>query len=128
MRQQWDRYDQERVLELERKDRAILDAEERVRGLEENYRTYENRKTAAEVRLREQSNQPSDDADARPSVAPVPAALPDTSRADPPYLHELPAEFSECRNLRKFDPALTMQEFADFMFYLEVKREGTKRS
>ena len=99
MKQQWDRYDRERVLELEREDRAILDAEENVRGLEDDYRKYKNREAAAEVRLRDYSNQPSDDADAHPSVAPVSPALPDTSTADPPYLQEMSTEFSEYRKL-----------------------------
>ena len=93
MRQQWDRYDQERVLELERGDRAILDAEERVCGLEDDYRTYKNRKAAAEVRLREQYNQPSNDVDARTSVAPVSPPLPDTSRGDHHTSRNCPLNF-----------------------------------
>ena len=55
-RQQWGRYDQERVLELEREDRVILNAEEKVRGLEDDYRKYKNREAVAEVRLRGHSN------------------------------------------------------------------------
>ena len=76
MRQQWDRYDQERVLELEREDRAILDAEEKVRGLEDVYLKYKNQEAAAEVRLHEHSNQHSDDADAPPSATAGPPGNP----------------------------------------------------
>ena len=109
MRHQWERYDQERVLELEREDRAILNAEENVRALKDDYRKYNNREAAAEVRLRAHFNQFSDDADACPSVAPMSPAFPDTSRADPPYLQGISAEFSEYRKLRKSYPDLTMQ-------------------
>ena len=41
--QQWDRYAQERALELDREERAVYDAQARVRGLEEDYRSYRRR-------------------------------------------------------------------------------------
>ena len=49
-------------------------------------------------------------------------AFPDTSRADPPYLQGISAEFSEYRKLWKSYLDLTMQEFDVLKFYLEAKR------
>ena len=127
--QLWDRYEQERTLELDREDRAIFDAQGRVRGLEEDYRSYKNRKAAAGARSSRKSIRASDGADARPSVtlAPVASALPETSGADCTRLNKLSAEFREDRHLRKSHPDLTMREFADFKFHLEAKRGGTAR-
>ena len=126
MKQQRDRYDQERALELEREDRASLDAEGRVRRLEDDYRAYKNRKVAAEVRLREKHNQPFDDAYARPSVAPDAPALPETSRADPPRLKELSAEFLEYRKLRKSYPDLPCNN-SPILSFTWRRSEGVRR-
>ncbi|CAM9264647.1 unnamed protein product [Ascophyllum nodosum] len=123
--QQRDRYVQERALELDREDKAVNDAQGKVRGLEEDYRSYKNRKAAAEARS--SGIQASDGADARPSVTPAPIALPKTSGADTTSLDQLSAEFREYRHLRESHPDLSMREFVDFKFHLGARRGGTVR-
>ena len=125
MRQTWDSFDQKQVLKLEREEKDILDAEEKVRGLGEDYRKYHNREVAAEARLRQSSNHFFNDA--RPSAAPVSPAFPDTLKADPSYLQGMNTEVSEHRKLRESYPHLSVKAFADFKFYLKAKREAAKR-
>ena len=50
-RQQLVRYKKKRALELEREDMAIRDARGKVKGLQDDYCAYKNRKAAAEARL-----------------------------------------------------------------------------
>ena len=82
--QQRVRYEQERDLELEREEMAIRDAEEKVEGLEDDYRTYKNRKAAAQARLRGLTPTGSTDtgqspSSGHPSAAPASPALPGDS-------------------------------------------------
>ena len=53
MKQIWDRYDQDRDVELEREDKTFRDAEGKVKGLEGGHRNYKHRKAAAEAQLPE---------------------------------------------------------------------------
>ena len=112
--QQRDRYEQKRALELDREERAIYDAQGRVRRLEEDYRSYKHRRAVTEARS--SGIRASDGADARPSVTPAPIApaLPKTSGADSSPLDKLSSDFTEYRHLSKSHPDLSMLEFAHF--------------
>ena len=107
--QQRARYEQERDLELEREEMAIRDTEEKVKGLEDDYRTYKNRKAAVQARLRGLTpagspNTGQSPSSGRPSAAPAFPTLPGDSTDEPPCLETIGANFSEFRKLRKSYP------------------------
>ena len=113
-RQQLVRYEQERALELEREDMTIRDAREKVKGLQDDYCAYKNRKAGAEARLcgltrtgsPNTGHSPSGD---RSSAAPALSTLPADSKDDPSHLKTMGAEFSEFRQLRKSHPDMSVQ-------------------
>ena len=130
--QQRARYEQERDLELEREEMAIRDAEEKVKGLEDDHRTYKNRKAAAQARLRGLTPTGSTDtgqspSSGRPSAAPASPALPGDSTDDPPYLEIIGAKFSEFRKLRESYPDMSVKEFAELEFYFDDKPAAERR-
>ena len=130
--QQRARYKQERDLELEREEMAIRDAEEKVKGLEDDYRTYKNRKAAAQARLRGLTPTGSTDtgqssSSGRPSAAPASPALPGDPPDKPPYLEIIGAKFSEFRKLRESYPGMSVKEFAELKFYFDDKQAAARR-
>ena len=99
MKQAWDRYDEKRALKLERQDKAVRDAEEKVRDLAKDYCHYKNRGAAAQARLREhtQTKTGQFSEDGRPTAAPVPPVLPGAPKGDSTHFHKLSDEFAEFR-------------------------------
>ena len=130
--QQRARYEQERDLELEREEMAIRDAEEKVKGLEDDYRAYKNRKAAAQARLRGLTPTGSTDtgqspSSSRPSAAPASPVLPGDPTDDPPYLDIIGAKFSEFRKLQESHPDMTVKEFAELKLYFDAKPAASRR-
>ena len=130
--QRRDRYEQERDLELEREEIAIRDAEGKVKDLEDDYRTYKNRKAAAQARLR--GHPPTGSTDTGPSpgsgrssAAPASHGLPGDSTDEPPYLETIGAKFSKFRKLRKSYPDMSVQEFAELKYYFDDKEAAARR-
>ena len=131
-RQQLARYKQETDLELEKEDMATRDARGKVKGLQDDYCAYNNRKTAAEARLRGLTptgspNTGHSPGGNRPSAAPALSALPGDSKDDPTHLKTIGAGFSEFRQLRKSYPDMFVQEFADFKLYFDDKQAAARR-
>ena len=79
--QQRARYEQERDLELEWEEMAMRDAEGKVKGLEDDYRIYKNRKAAAQARLRGHTPTGSTDTGQFPG-----SDRPSASPASPPHI------------------------------------------
>ena len=130
--QQRARYEPERDLELEREEMAIRDAEKKVKGLEDDYRTYKNLKAAAQARLRGLTPTGSTDtgqspSSGRPSTAPASPALPGNSTDEPPYLEAIGAKFSELRKLRKSYPDMSVQKIAELKFNFDDKQAAARR-
>ena len=130
--QQRARYEQERDLELEREEMAIRDAEEKVKGLEDDYRAYKNRKAAVQARLRGLTPTGSTDtgqspSSSRPSAAPASPVLPGDPTDDPPYLDIIGAKFSEFRKLQESHPDMTVKEFAELKLDFDAKPAASRR-
>ena len=131
-RQQLVRYEQERALELEREDMTIRDAREKVKGLQDDYCAYKNRKAGAEARLcgltrtgsPNTGHSPSGD---RSSAAPASSTLPADSKEESSHLKTMGAEFSEFRQLRKSHPDMSVQEFSGFKLYFDEKQTAARR-
>ena len=103
MKQIWDRYYQDRGVELEREDKAIRDAEGKVKCLEGDHRNYKHRSAAADAQLREHTptgspNTGESPGGGRPSAAPASPALSGDSKDDPPHMQKIGAEFNDFRN------------------------------
>ena len=130
--QQPARYEEERDLELETEEMAIRDAEGKVKGLEDDYRTYKNRKATAQARLRGLTLTGSTDTgqspgSGRPSATPASPALPGDSTDESSYLETIGAKFSEFRKLRKSYPDMSVQEFAELKYYFDDKQAAARR-
>ena len=128
----WDRYDQDRDVELECEDKAFRDAEAKVKGLEGDHRNYKLRKAAAEAQLNKHTptgspNTGQPPGGGRPSAASASSVLLGDSKDDPPHRQKIGAEFTDFRKLRESYPNMSIQEFTDFKFYFDAKQAAAKR-
>ena len=101
-------------------------------AIRDDYRTYKNRKAAAQARLRVLTPTGSTDTGQSPSIgspsaAPASPALPGNLTDEPPYLETIGAKFPEFRKLRKSYPDMSVQEFAELKYYFDDKQAAARR-